>query len=767
MALTRPPRDASRAKNRLGLSVTFWTIAFVVLMGRFFYLQIVEGEHFVERARISLIERERIPARRGLIKDRNGVVLAYNVPSYQVTLTPRLLPDEERDRVLERLGEVLSLTEDESVAAAEALDKAHEKNKLWEPIVVKRELVGDTCPGDGTPLELLDEPTTRHVCPMCGATHQLVPDKPARCPHDRARIRWQTTDGHEHGLCGRCGRNYVTATTCPVDFTPLQSVVHNLVCPVTGRSHTNQVAVIESILHELPGVDTKTGFRRSYPFGYEAAHLLGYMNRVRPDELKKSPGAYEPTDVVGRRGLERTQEAGLRGAPGEMPYLRSGGGKRLLQTEASGLVEGYEYRPARNGDDYWLTIDINLQRDVRKAFRYYKSGAAIVIEPHSGEVLAMYSKPGFDSNEWSGRLSKEVWEATTSNPFAPLLNKAVTPYHPGSVYKIVTASAALVEVGLSPDLTIHCPGHIDYYGHRFHCHERSGHGPVNLVGALKHSCDVYFYRIGDMLGMPNLVKYGLLYGFGTKTGLELGERPGIVPTRKYYQEHTRIGWQPGHVVGTAIGQGALTTSPAQVARAFAALANGGRVLELHLIKQVFDGEGNLLRQVQPKVLWELGIADEKLALIREGLVRVVNDRNGTASDIRMSDIVIAGKTGTAEAAESRPGAPAELKTWLEEDHAWFSAYAPAEDPQVVIVVFVEHGGGGARIAAPIAQRILKAWMRRRLYRPAAVSPEPPAELDEDDVQPPDPPALPDGADDGLPAGQDVDTAPAPNQDAGP
>ena len=405
--------------------------------------------------------------------------------------------------------------------------------------------------------------------------------------------------------------------------------------------------------------------------------------------------------------------------------MKDSKGRRLRTREVESVLEGVQFRRAEAGQNLWLTIDIKLQREVRKAFRYYKSGAAVVIDPRTGEILALYSKPGFDSNAWSGRLSRELWEETHNNPFTPLVNKALTPYAPGSVYKVVTALAALRDKGISPDLTVNCPGYMDYYSRRFRCHLHSGHGPVDLVDAFKYSCDVYYYKLGDMLGMEVLAKYGRLLGFGQHSGIELTERVGIVPTREYYNENTELGWQPGHVLSTAIGQGALTATPLQVARALASVINGGRMLKSTIVKRASDERGNILREAQPELMWDLGLPAEHLAIVREGLIRVINDRSGTAHDIAMDSIVIGGKTGTAEAAESRPGMPPELLTWLKEDHAWFAAYAPADEPQVVVVVFVEHGGSGSKIAAPIAQRIIKSWMRRapHLNPPEAVEAE--------------------------------------------
>ena len=713
-----PETDSGGLARRVGIAMVLFTLLFAVLMGRFFWLQIVRGDEYRERARVSITTKERLPARRGEIRDRNGQVLARNVPHFKLSVQPRALREPEvRAGVLNRLAAMLTLSRAEREALEAKIVATLDTDEAWRPLVVKEELVHTSCPHDGAELALDSEETRGQpllYCSTCGVTHEAVARDAEYCPYDKKKLAWTSAERHT-ATCPKCKRTFVAAPVCPDDGTLLTALDHNLRCPVCKRRFSDEVAVVQAHKHELPGVRIDTVFMRDYPNAFLTSHLLGYMNLVTAEERDAAPGVYAPDARVGRSGVERALEPILRGTAGEAEYFK-GADKSVTRA----------FTPASPGLDVWLTIDSRLQKEVRQAMRYQRSGAAVVLDPQSGEILATYSTPGFDPNAWSGRLSKEDWDEIAQNPYDPMLNKAITPYAPGSVYKIVTSLAVLHDHHLSPDDVVYCPGYYEYAGRRFRCHYREGHGPVNLVGALKGSCDVYFYKMGEKIGMDRLADYGHMFGFGLPTGIEVSERAGRVPTKAYH-ETTPLGFQPGLTLSTAIGQGSLTSSPLQVARAFAAVANGGRMLETHIVRQYTDERGEVVQRFLPAESSRLDATPEELAVIREGLVRVVNDEDGTGKEARLEGIVVAGKTGTAEAAQSRPGADPELSAWLKEDHAWFAAYAPAEDPQVVVVVFLEHGGGGGKRAAPLAKLILQAWMRLGLYRPPASEADPAAE----------------------------------------
>jgi penicillin-binding protein 2 len=719
--------EAEDPKGRYGLLSLMFTVFFVILLGRLFYVQIIRGDEYREAAMTSFTATEALPARRGEIKDRNGVVLARNAPTHRLRLAPeRLLNpknkteiDETRlDKSMTRLAAVLELTREDEQAIRDEIRNAVANDEAQQPVLVEEHLVGEQCPFDGTRLIFPTEPDSsidgehQLFCRECGLHHEPVVADATYCPHDKSRLTWSGDGPQRHASCTKCKRSFVTSAICPADGSLMSAVEHNLVCPMCKRRFTNQVAVLESQLHDIPGAMLDTTLMRDYTQPFTFAHMLGYINYVTAKDRAQNPGVYAIDSRKGRSGVESALEAILRGKPGRVNFLK--GTNREVETDR---------QPSEPGLDVWLTIDARLQREVRDILRYQRSAAAVVMEPESGEILALYSHPGFDPNAWSGRLDREEYEAITKNPYSPMHNKAVTAYAPGSVFKIVTSLAGLRENIVTPETVIHCPGHYTYGGRDFGCHAKSGHGPVDLIGALKGSCDVYFYQVAERLGMDKIAEYARQFGFGAPTGVEIPESVGIVPTRAWYASQPQLNWQPGLTLSVGIGQGSLTATPLQVTRSFAIIANGGRLVVPRLIHRYTDAAGLEQQVFLPLDQGRLAMTPAERALIHDGLVSVVNDEHGTALGIRDDVVVIAGKTGTAEAAMSRPGASPEVAVWLLEDHAWFTLYAPAEDPQVVITVFVEHGGSGGKDAAPLARRIFDAWRRLGLYRAAPSSPE--------------------------------------------
>ncbi len=738
-----------------------FTTCFVVLLGRLFYVQIVRGDEYRAAARTSFTLKERLPARRGEIKDRNGVVLARNVPVRRLRLAPeKLRKPEVLDEVMAHLVAVLELTHEEEGAIRDKLALAQEANRS-DPVSVEDQLVDDQCPFDGATLELMadapPEVDAQRVlfCRECGLYHEPIAADATFCPHERARLVWAGEGAHRHATCPKCKRNFAASAVCPVDGNIMTATEHNLVCPVCKRRFTNEVAVLES-RGDLPGVIVDTTLMREYTQPFTLAHTLGYINRVTREDLDQNPGVYPLDGRKGRSGVEAALEAILRGKAGEVEYLM--GTNRTVENSR---------RPSEPGLDVWLTIDSRLQREVRDILRYQRSAAAVVMEPNTGEILALYSHPGFDPNAWSGRLSKEEWTATSQNPYDPLHNKTVTAYAPGSVYKIVTALAGLREGIVTPESTFFCPGHYTFGGRDFGCHLKTGHGTVNLHDAIKGSCDVYFYRVAELLGMDRLAVYGREFGFGAPTGVEIAESVGLVPTRKWHDDHTQLGFQPGLTLSVGIGQGSLTASPLQVARSFAVFANGGRLVQPRLVKRYTDAERQEEQEFLPVDERVIAMTPLQHAVIEGGLLAVVNDPGGTGKEAADPLLKIAGKTGTAEAAQSRLGASPEVAKWLMEDHAWFALYGPVPDPQVVVVVFLEHGGSGGTHAAPLARRIFEAWRRLGLYRvpPPELEPEPSAPGPGDALDP----SAPSAPDRPAPApGDDTPTGPrAPSAGGAP
>lgn len=722
--------DSGELKRRFAKLVLVFSLCFVVLLGRLFFVQIVRGDEYRQEAMTSFVVAERLPARRGEVKDRNGVVLARNIPAHRLRVVPDRLIDTKKDKTVAdperlrqlfaRLVPLLELTHETEQDLLGRIALAIEDGKGGEALTLSDGLVGETCPFDGHALTIPEDPddpvfdaSKQLFCRECGLHHEPIAKDAVFCPHDRTRLEWKGDGEQRHATCPKCKRHYATSMTCPVEGGELTLVEKNLVCSVCKRRFVNQVAIAESKKAELPGVILDTALMREYTQPFTISHILGYMNNVNREDLERSPGVYRHDDRVGRAGVEAALEAILRGKSGRVEYLK--GTNREVETDRI---------PSEDGLDVWLTIDARLQREVRDILRYQRSAAAVVMDPQTGEILAMYSHPGFDPNAWSGGLSREEHQAIEQNPYGPMFNKALTAYAPGSVFKIVTALAGLRERIVTPETTIHCPGHYTYGGRDFGCHAKQGHGHMDMVGALKGSCDVYFYQVAEKLGMDKLAEYARKFGFGEVTGLEVAESRGIVPTRAWYAERPWMNYQPGLVLSVGIGQGSLTATPLQVARSFAIMANGGRMVTPRIVSRYSDPHGVERQDFLPVDEGRLDITPEEHALIHKGLVAVVNDPHGTALNVKDDLIVIAGKTGTAEAPMVRPGSSPEFARWLLEDHAWFAMYAPAEDAQVVITVFIEHGGSGGKDAAPLARRIFDAWRRLGLYR----APEAPPEL---------------------------------------
>ncbi len=719
-------------------AVIIATLLSLLLVVRFFEIQIIKGRDHEQRARIDHITRERIMPRRGRLLDREGRPLAYNISEHNLAVIPHFL--DRYPETLPRLRQLLGLTDIEYGRIAQRVQRAMTPNRRHHRLTILRDLVSNRCPHDNTALETGQDPAPLLWCSACGGRFEERPERAQRCKYDGRPLEL-SREGRV-ARCPLCETTYVATPVCPEDGAPLDIRPTTLNCPRCKRSFEDQVAIVKSHLHELPGLSVVTSIKRNYPEGFRMSHLLGYLNQVNPRDLERFPNRYRHDDLIGRAGLERALEGdpthpfepNLRGIPGEDVFFRDERGMRQRIAEHARVAANLRSTPAVQGDDVWLTIDLGVQRIVEQAMRRHPnpSGAAVVVDVHTGRILASYSRPEFDPNVWSGRLTREAKEEYDNNPYSPMMNKALSAFPPGSVWKVVTALAALNEGLVDHETTIDCPGHYDFAGRRFRCHDRSGHGEIAMVEAIKHSCDVYFYHLGEMLGMDILERYSSeVFGLGKPTGIEVGERTGQVPSKDWHRSRSG-GWQPGIVLSTAVGQGGVLATPLQIARLFAALANGGRVLKTRLVLQTTDQQGKVRRRFMPEVERLIGLPAEKLDLVHQGLVATVEDDDGSGRLARLPHVRIAGKTGTAEAPRVLQGVSEELARWLLRDHAWFAAYAPAEQPQIAVVVFLEHGGWGGRNAAPIAGRIIDEFFRQGYGQlPTPEAPAPSASPDED------------------------------------
>ncbi len=473
---------------------------------------------------------------------------------------------------------------------------------------------------------------------------------------------------------------------------------------------TERVALAEEAGRRFGGVSVEVKRQRTYPQGALGAHAVGYLGHPSAQDLRERGVA--PGEMVGRFGVERLYDSSLRGAHGYQRFVVDARGRRATAPWAAGatLRVGALHEPVP-GSDLRLTIDARVQEIAYNAMEGYESGAVVVMDPRTGELLAMVSKPTFDPNIWSGRLTAAAKREVDENPYNPLLDKSVKSYFPGSLYKIVTAVAAMEEGVLDPEQPIDSPGAYEYGNRVFHCHKRSGHGRVDLNGAMAASADVYFYKLGEKMGIDTLAVYGKHFGFGEQMLALNGESAGVVPTRSYHEQHSPGGFQHGLSLSSAIGQGAVRTSPLQMAVAFSALANHGVVYRPQLLLETRRG-GDEVTPHDPSVMWRLPASPAHIHRVRRSLERAVNDpKRATGYRAAVPMGRVAGKTGTAQVKSLSRGARSAQgdQRWEHQDHAWFAAFAPYESPRLTVVVFLEHGGSGGKDAAPVARKVFEAF----------------------------------------------------------
>ena len=447
---------------------------------------------------------------------------------------------------------------------------------------------------------------------------------------------------------------------------------------VHGHLTRTQVAQILSLGARHRGVRVVENYQREYPDGELAPHVLGYLGKLRADELKDQT-RYDANSMVGRFGLERRMEDTLAGEDGFRRFAVNAQGLPAKKEWVLHAMKGIETerKPIR-GKDLVLTVDTRLQRIITKAMAPHKSGAVVVVDVWTGAILGMVSKPTFNPNSWSGRLSRKEKKSIDENERKPMIDKTIKAYFPGSVYKIVTAFAALLEGEIDASTLVESPGRYEFGGRNFHCHKRSGHGRINLGRALSASADVYFYKLGQEMGIDVLAKYGQLFGFGTSPGINInGEQAGTVPTRAHHERVTKGGYQHGLSLSTAVGQGDVRSSPLQVALAYAALANGGKVLKPYVVGQTQTADGEVLWTAQTQVLKDLSEHADVLGHINEGLRQAVHDEKYGTGKLEAIDYgEIGGKTGTAQVRKLRRGRYRnDMTNFHNEDHAWFAAFA--------------------------------------------------------------------------------------------
>ncbi len=474
----------------------------------------------------------------------------------------------------------------------------------------------------------------------------------------------------------------------------------------------DKVAYIENNRMDMPGVKIEVVSYRVYNYGNLASHMIGYLGEISKEELKAAdPDFYRSGDMVGKMGLERLREKDLHGEKG----------REYMEVNSLGFeqryLKGVEPLP---GNDLQLTIDVDLQQTAEQLMMEANyAGAAVAVEVNTGRILMIASSPVLDLSKFIGGISTKDWKEMLNNSRHPLINKTVQgQYPPASTYKIVTALAALAEGVVKPETTVYCPGSYRFGNRSYRCWKyRGGHGTVNLKRAMSESCDVYFYHVGKQLGVDRLASYARDLGLGLKTGVEIEhEKAGLIPTADWKMQRYGKPWQDGETLSIAIGQGFNLVTPLQLTMMTAAVANGGKLYKPGIIEMVRDPDGHVIEQFQVKELGHFIGQERNLQLIKESLVEVVHGKRGTGRKAQVPGITVAGKTGTAQVVRLK-----QYKHLKEEDipykyrdHAWFTAFAPAEKPEIAVTVLVEHGLHGGSAAAPIVQAVLQRYFADRL-----------------------------------------------------
>ncbi len=679
------------APTRLRLFRLTALAIFGLLAGRLWQIQFVRGDELQIQAAANRFVPREIEADRGVIYDASGEQVVLNRPRFTVSVVTAALPEDEaeRSRAFRRLATGL------------------------------------------------DMPLRTTAIGRVGKT--------ASAPASGGQGPDATADAAQPGLI----------SLLPHDENG-QLVASWEAVPVARNVPRSAAFGLMEAAADLPGVIVGEAPVREYPTGPTLSHILGFTGSIPEDELAayRAQG-YQIYDIVGRNGLEDTYEE----------YLRGTKGRKWVEVDAMGreLRTVGDPEPPAAGHSLHLTLELGFQQAVEDALVRglrrvgARSGAVVVLDPRSGAVRAFVTWPTYDNNMFSTGASPEEFAALLADPDRPLVNRAISgQYPPGSVFKLVTASAALQEGVIKPSTRIFDPGVI-YLPHEydpsskaaFPCWLRSGHGSLNVVGALAHSCDVFFYEVSggyfeegadqEGLGSKRLAQYARAFGLGKPTGIELlGEAAGRVPTREWLAEYNGEFWGTGETYFMGIGQSYNLVTPLQMANVTAAVANGGPLFQPHLVDRITDSAGQVAWE-PGGVLGRLPVDAEYLALVREGMRGAVEwgtaRRTWTGLPTQVS---VAGKTGTAEFCE---GVTGEYGPDCRRDrngdlltHAWFTAFAPVDEPEIALVVFVDGSGldriiEGSRDAAPIAAEVLRAWFK--LPPPA---PTVPAEAEEQNAE---------------------------------
>jgi len=613
-------REIFHFQLRLVAGIGFVSVLLAILLVRFVYLQAVRHAYYQtlsENNRIAIVP---IVPNRGLILDRNGVVLARNYSGYTLEINRSKTADIEA--TINDLSKLVEITS-----------------------------------------------------------------------KDRRRFKKQLDETH----------NFETLV-------------------IRNRLSDAEVARFAAQQYRFPGVEIKARLFRDYPFGEKTSHLIGYIGRINDTEvgqLEENDMAanYRGSDYIGKTGLEQSYESDLHGTTGIEQVEVDAGGRAVRMLSRTAPV---------SGNTLVLSIDAKLQEIAEQSFGNYR-GALVAIDPDNGEVLAFVSKPGYDPNPFIDGIDTQSWDELNNSPDVPLNNRALRgQYPPGSTIKPFMALAGLNFHTRTPEQTINDPGvyYLPGSSRQYRDWKAGGHGSVNMFKAIQVSCDTYFYGLATELGIDNIFAFLSRFGFGKKTGIDLeGEASGLLPSQEWKMKRYQQIWYPGDTVSVGIGQGYSLVTPLQLAFATATLANNGVAYQPHLVKEVKSPRSSENRFIAKKPLYDLNIDPKNLDLVRRAMVAVTQP-GGTAVYASLgASYQIAGKTGTAQVIAMKQGEKYDVSTVGERhrDHAWFIAYAPAENPRIALAVLVENGGHGGGTAAPIARKVLDYYLLGKVPKPLADS----------------------------------------------
>jgi penicillin-binding protein 2 len=457
-----------------------------------------------------------------------------------------------------------------------------------------------------------------------------------------------------------------------------------------------ETAAIEARLSDYPGLTIDAEQTRHYLYGNTGSHLIGYLGRITPEQAADpSFESVPPQSFIGQWGIEKLYDTRLRGTPG----------RKVIEVDALGRqLRLLAEEPPQKGQDLFLGLDINLQLAAEAGFQN-RAGALAAIKPSTGEVLGLVSRPSFNPNLFSRGIGPAEWERLSRGKRYPLMNRALqSQYPPGSTFKLIVAIAAVESETLTPEDEINCTGTIRSGRWTFGCWRAGGHGKISLHRAIVESCDVYFYKAGEKAGIDTIAEYARRLGLGNPTGIPLvREKPGLVPNSKWKKRVMDEPWYLGETYNASIGQGFVLATPVQLARMISAVANNGLLYDLKLERI----------EEQPFAASYAVVSERTLSLIKDALVGVISEEHGTGWAAKSSLVEIGGKTGTSQVISLKKRKELERLDMMKEkfeDHAWFVAYAPKEDPEIALSVLVEHGGHGGTAAAPIAKKTIEAYM---------------------------------------------------------